>query len=251
MTRRISARRRLLLERLLRLVEQPHVLNGDDRLVGEGLEQARCAWSVKGPGSAGGRLIAPMACLAHHRDDQSAPGVSAGHRGPGSSRSAVTSGSARSRDVGDCARAACARPAGPRGYTRRTTSLARADWVRCATRWQVSSPSNVGTRLHVGDIAQPNGARTIGSKHGLDVRRRARDHSEESRRRRLLLQRLLSVSLNSRTFSMAMTAWSAKVWSRAICVSEKCLGVERTTDDRANADCRHAEIGTARTPRAG
>ena len=32
-------RRRLLLQRLFRLVEQPHVLDGDDRLVGEGLEE--------------------------------------------------------------------------------------------------------------------------------------------------------------------------------------------------------------------
>ena len=39
MTRRISRGRRLLLERLFRLVEQAHVLDGDHRLVGEGLEQ--------------------------------------------------------------------------------------------------------------------------------------------------------------------------------------------------------------------
>src|SRR5262249_11737750 len=33
------AGRRLLFERLLRLVEQPHVFNGNDGLIGEGLEQ--------------------------------------------------------------------------------------------------------------------------------------------------------------------------------------------------------------------
>ena len=33
------ARRRLLLQRFLEFLEQPHVLDGDDRLVGEGLEQ--------------------------------------------------------------------------------------------------------------------------------------------------------------------------------------------------------------------
>ena len=38
-TRRISARRGLLLERLFRLVEQADVLDRDDRLVGEGLEE--------------------------------------------------------------------------------------------------------------------------------------------------------------------------------------------------------------------
>ena len=30
-----------------------------------------------------------------------------------------------------------------------------------------------------------------------------------------------SSSVNRRTFSMAMTAWSAKVWSSSICLSEK------------------------------
>ena len=42
----ISARRRLMLQRfgefrvaLLQFFEQPHVLDGDDRLVGEGFEQ--------------------------------------------------------------------------------------------------------------------------------------------------------------------------------------------------------------------
>ena len=48
-------------------------------------------------------------------------------------------------------------------------------------------------------------------------------------RRRLMLQRLahsrcaLASSLNSRTFSMAMTAWSAKVLSSAICLSVEGL----------------------------
>ena len=37
------------------------------------------------------------------------------------------------------------------------------------------------------------------------------------------------ISLNSRTFSMAMTAWSAKVWSSAICFSEKGLRSARLT----------------------
>ena len=31
--------RRLLLQRLLRLIEQPHILDGDDGLVGKGLEE--------------------------------------------------------------------------------------------------------------------------------------------------------------------------------------------------------------------
>ena len=34
-----------------------------------------------------------------------------------------------------------------------------------------------------------------------------------------------SSPVNRRTFSMAITAWSAKVWSKAICASEKGRGV--------------------------
>jgi hypothetical protein len=62
-----------------------------------------------------------------------------------------------------------------------------------------------------------------GVEHGLDIRRRPADHAQNLARRGLLLQdRSLRVGLseclvlllqpvNSRTFSMAMTAWSAKV----------------------------------------
>ena len=39
MTFKMSAARGLLFERLLRLVEQPHILDGDDRLVGERLQE--------------------------------------------------------------------------------------------------------------------------------------------------------------------------------------------------------------------
>ena len=51
MTPQDFTRRRLLLQRLgqfaiavLQFLEQPHVLDGDDRLVGEGFEQARSAY---------------------------------------------------------------------------------------------------------------------------------------------------------------------------------------------------------------
>ena len=56
MTFSTSAGRRLLLQRLgqlararLHLLEQAHVLDGDHRLVGEGLRQARSACRVNGP----------------------------------------------------------------------------------------------------------------------------------------------------------------------------------------------------------
>ena len=68
-----------------------------------------------------------------------------------------------------------------------------------------------------------------GVKHRLHVGRRARDHAQDLGRRRLLLELVLRVlrerpffscsSVNSRTFSMAMTACAAKVSRSSICAS--------------------------------
>ena len=86
-------------------------------------------------------------------------------------------------------------------------------------------------------LTQPYRASQDGVEHRLDIGRRTRDHPQDPRRRRLLLERLrqLSVStlqlLNSRTFSIAMTAWAAKVWSRAICLAEKGLGLGPPIDE--------------------
>ena len=55
------AGRRLLLERLLRLVEQPHVLDRDHRLVGEGLQQLDLLLAERPADSRGRRMIAPIA----------------------------------------------------------------------------------------------------------------------------------------------------------------------------------------------
>ena len=52
-----------------------------------------------------------------------------------------------------------------------------------------------------------------GLEHRLHVRRRTGDHFQDIGGRGLPFQRLL-VSLNSRAFSMAITAWSAKVCSK-------------------------------------
>ena len=60
-------------------------------------------------------------------------------------------------------------------------------------------------------------------EHRLQVERRAADDLQHVGGRGLLLQRLARVaraactSSNSRTFSIAMTAWSAKVWTSSIC----------------------------------
>ena len=71
-------------------------------------------------------------------------------------------------------------------------------------------------------LAEPRRRLPQGVEHGLQVECRAADDLEHVGRRRLLLQRLASsavracTSSNSRTFSMAITAWSAKVWTSAI-----------------------------------
>ena len=48
-------------------------------------------------------------------------------------------------------------------------------------------------------------------EHRLRIRHRAADRLQHIGRRGLMRQRFRCVSLNSRTFSIAITAWSAKV----------------------------------------
>ena len=57
-----------------------------------------------------------------------------------------------------------------------------------------------------------------------------------------------SSSVKRRTFSMAMTAWSAKVWSRAICVSENRPG-RRAPDDAPDRTAVAQHRNGDRTPR--
>ncbi len=92
------------------------------------------------------------------------------------------------------------------------------------------SPRNHSVALaesqhHVINPTNPRRALDDGVEHRLHVRRRAADDAEHLGRCRLMLQASRSSalrscnSLNSRTFSMAITAWSAKVSRRAICLS--------------------------------
>ena len=95
---------------------------------------------------------------------------------------------------------------------------------------------------HVIDPANPCCALDDGIEHRLHVRRRAADDAEHLGRCRLMLQGLaqfciaLLNSLNSRTFSIAMTAWSAKVFRRAICLSEKGRTSMPTNHDHADGN---------------
>ena len=85
----------------------------------------------------------------------------------------------------------------------------------------------VESQHHVIDPTNPGGALDDGVEDRLHVRRRAADDAEHLGRCRLMLQGLaqfcvaLLDSLNSRTFSMAITAWSAKVSRSSICFSVK------------------------------
>ena len=74
-------------------------------------------------------------------------------------------------------------------------------------------------------VADAYGVLQHGFKHRLKIAGRAADDLEHLRGRRLLLQRLgefaraLLLGSNSRVFSMAITAWSAKVVTNSICLS--------------------------------
>ena len=90
------------------------------------------------------------------------------------------------------------------------------------------SPRNQSVTLaepqqHVINPANPSGALDDGIEHRLHVRRRAADDAEHLGRCRLMLQGLAICVLGilNRAFSMAMTAWSAKVLRSAICLSVK------------------------------
>ena len=84
-------------------------------------------------------------------------------------------------------------------------------------------------------VAEPR--RTFGDdlQDGLDVGRRGGDYPEDRTCRSLLLQRLeisrlrACTSSNSRTFSMAITAWSAKVSTSSICFGENGPAALRMT----------------------
>ena len=56
----------------------------------------------------------------------------------------------------------------------------------------------------------------IFSNTGADVRDRVADHAAAPRPRRVCCSSASCVSLNRRTFSIAITAWSEKVWTKAI-----------------------------------
>ena len=99
-----------------------------------------------------------------------------------------------------------------------------------ATRW-TSSPSRRERRLR-------HSPRTAERRSARSPRRPAGDRSASSQITRRISAVAVCcssasfVSLNRRTFSMAMTAWSAKVLSSAICLSVNGPASGRADDDR-------------------
>ena len=180
----------------LELREQPHVLDRDDRLVGEGLEQLHLLGG-NGPGC--GRCDDDRTdglAVAQHRHAEQAPEVR-----PASRSRAWYSGS--SRDVGDVDDArgrgstrprACARDWVRIGNVRRRT--ASGLWPvtpSCATRW-IELAVERDTRRGLGP-AQLHARCGDCVEHGLHVGRRAADDAQDLAGRRLLLQRSVRSAL--------------------------------------------------------
>ena len=122
----------------------------------------------------------------------------------------------------------CAAPVSPRRRVR------AASWAGSQDRLAATSSMNAGGALCIAAARnppsstsqrKPNSASQIaggvfqhGLKDRLQLTRRGTDDAQYVRGRRLLLQRLAH-SLSSRVFSMAMTAWAAKVLTSSICLS--------------------------------
>ena len=142
-------------------------------------------------------------------------------------------------------RAAAARPMTPSPFwnRRRRASAPRLPLVvRCAR----PQPELLGGLVVLVDRAAVGPGELVRAGRRSSVSTVSRSSVELTRpadlaQRRELLHRARQVrgsgprsSLNSRTFSIAMTAWSAKVWTSSICFSEK--GPARHPPDDDDAD---------------
>jgi hypothetical protein len=180
-------RRRLLLERLSRLVEQPHVLDGDDGLGGKGLEKRDLALRERTwvGASDGHRTDGPPLLQHRHRDD-TAKGYA--HL----RRDLVLGVVSNVRDMHDALR-----QDGPSGGT----PVARRHWERALdgsgllwidVRQRGSVNEFAIERRNSAGACAAQVHRTVGDcvEHRLEIGRRARDHLQDVGRGRLLLQRL-------------------------------------------------------------
>ena len=174
----------------LQLLEQPHVLDGDHRLVGEGLEQ---------PDLPVGERLDLASASRRSRRSARPPAASArpGRSGIPARAALPASGDVR---LGSGCRG-CGRPlrsqdraaddvsgVGTSGCTRRTTSRASAVTPWSAAKW-TSSPSN--RRQHASSASHSRAAlSTMASKTGWRSVGELEMTAQDLRGRRLLLQRL-------------------------------------------------------------
>ena len=173
------ARRSLLLQRLLEFLEQPDVLDGDHRLVGEGFEQLDLRRGEGAHlGATRGQVSNEFPLLTKGNDQEGTP-AAGGHPTLGNR-------SARA-DVGNVKRAVLAHPA--------KLWLINTDLGAGNGYGTKMSPRNhrvplVESQYHVINPTNPRGALDDGVEHRLHVRRRAADDAEHLGGRRLMLQGL-------------------------------------------------------------
>ena len=223
--------RGLLLQRLgqfararLHLIEQPHVLDRDHRLVGERLDQLDLLVRERTHCGAREHNRADHTAFAHERDSEHSaiatnlPPVL--HR-IGTSRNCVDV-----RNMDGCGFKY--RPSEGRVLFRRERAtsheLFELEWKAVAGDKRVifTDPTVDGCPIR---LAQLCGRLNQRIEHRLQIEGRATDDLEHVGGGGLLLQRLAELrvractSSNSRTFSIAITAWSAKVVTSSICLS--------------------------------
>ena len=226
------------------LVEQPHVLDGDHRLVGEGLEQrdllvGEARFSAR---TARCTPIGPVAASAARRSDGRSRGRCASvRRRIGDPSSANMSSTCTMR------RSSAASPSGRRRAAdadrRRSSRIGFGRGRVCAARRSivaVAEPEHGRTA-----VAQLHRRAHDGIEHRLHVGRRAADDAQDLARWRSAAPAPPCVSLNRRTFSIAITAWSAKVCSRSTSLVVKAPACARYDRDRADdltlAQDRHGQ----------
>ena len=208
----------------LQFVEQPDVLDGDHRLIGEGLEQ-RDLLVGEGSGRPRWTMIAPIGTpVPQHRHARARCAGRTRHAAP---RGLYSASRLHVGDVHDGAPQDRARRSHARGWpasdrARRTPRPAPAS--NRAGHRVASSRRRSGRRADT--AAQSRRAlRAIVSNTGwtsvgeLLITRRISAVAVCCSSVSVSSWFFASSSRKSRTFSMAITAWSAKVWRRATCAS--------------------------------
>src|SRR5262249_39741294 len=222
--------RSLILERLLQLprpgllcLEQPRVLDEDDRLVGKGLEQLDGRTSVR-------RLtIAPMASPARIRGRL----VWCGSQDAGRSHCSldIPPSPTAHRQGGSFARSRTARPTAPPRVKGKVPPVAAPTDEMCPRRESIWSTSPSFCVIAVSYESQRVAADSTSVSRTLGISKVARLMTLSTSAvaiccwRDSCSSRLLAYSASKRrAFSMAITAWSAKVWSSSTCFSENDPG---------------------------